>query len=90
MSLFKKRTSESPDTPVHQGPAEKTYGSKMPVVDANICNVCRACVYLCRNEVFDKSYHRSNPVVIHEDRCEDGCTLCADRCRPHAISFQDR
>lgn len=89
MSLFKKRSSELP-APVQPAVVEKTYGSKMPVVDVNVCNVCRACVYLCKNEVFDKSYHRSNPVVIREDRCEDGCTLCADRCRPHAISFVDR
>ncbi len=89
MSLFKKRSSEPP-APAQPVVVEKTYGSKMPVVDVNVCNVCRACVYLCKNEVFDKSYHRSNPVVIREDRCEDGCTLCADRCRPHAISFVDR
>lgn len=89
MSLFKKRYSEPP-APAQPAVVEKTYGSKMPVVDVNVCNVCRACVYLCKNEVFDKSYHRSNPVVIREDRCEDGCTLCADRCRPHAISFVDR
>lgn len=88
MGLFRRKEPVSPvlETAVQ----EKTYGAKIPVVDTNICNVCRACVYLCRNEVFDKSYHRSYPTVINEDRCEDGCTLCAERCKPNAITFQDR
>lgn len=90
MALFKKKPAAAPAPAEKPAAAEKTYGSKVPVVEPDRCTACRACLYLCKNGVFDKRPQLSYPGILNEDQCEDGCTLCADRCRTHAISFRTR
>ncbi|HZJ82528.1 MAG TPA: ATP-binding protein [Clostridia bacterium] len=59
---------------------------KIPVVDRELCNGCRACVEFCK---FNALAHINNQVMVFEDICHS-CGGCSIVCPQNAISEKDK
>lgn len=56
-----------------------------PVIDAEKCSECGACINKCSHGVYDKT--SSFPKVIYTEGCVDGCRGCQNLCPTGAISY---
>ncbi|MBL7066181.1 MAG: ferredoxin family protein [Anaerolineae bacterium] len=57
-----------------------------PMIAADLCNGCGLCLKLCTYDVLAPTSD-GKVEVVEPFKCVVGCSLCADICRPRAITF---
>jgi len=59
-----------------------------PIVSAELCDGCGACIQICPKEVFEKE---GSKVIVNEPfLCIVGCCFCKSACKPKAILMPNR
>lgn len=58
-----------------------------PTVLEDLCDGCMVCLKFCPYGVFDPDEKNEKVIVAHPFNCEVGCSMCALKCKPKAISF---
>lgn len=61
-----------------------------PTINYDACTGDRACIDLCRNDVFEWDEENQHPSVRNPLNCVIGCDSCAQICPVEAISFPSK
>jgi NAD-dependent dihydropyrimidine dehydrogenase PreA subunit len=60
-----------------------------PTVALDLCDGCGACLKFCSFDVY-RATPDGKVIVAEPFRCQVGCSMCANACPPHTISFPPR
>jgi CDP-4-dehydro-6-deoxyglucose reductase len=58
-----------------------------PTVLDDLCDGCMVCLKFCPYGVFEPDEKNEKVLVAHPLYCVVGCSMCALKCKPKAISF---
>jgi Pyruvate/2-oxoacid:ferredoxin oxidoreductase delta subunit len=58
-----------------------------PTLLKDLCDGCMMCLKFCPYGVFEPDEKNEKVLVVHPFYCEVGCSMCAVKCKPKAISF---
>ncbi len=59
-----------------------------PIIDADLCTNCNACMNFCTNDVFAQGEFTT--IVSNPYNCVVGCNACVHECPSGAIIFPDK
>ncbi len=58
-----------------------------PTIMEELCDGCKICLNFCSFGVYEYDEKTSKVKVTHPFNCQVGCSICALKCKPKAISF---
>jgi NAD-dependent dihydropyrimidine dehydrogenase PreA subunit len=58
-----------------------------PTIMEELCNGCKICLNFCSFGVYEYEEKTNKVKVANPFYCEVGCSICAVKCKPKAISF---
>ena len=58
-----------------------------PTILEDLCDGCQVCLQFCSFEVYEYDDKTNKVKVANPFNCQVGCSMCALKCKPKAISF---
>jgi NAD-dependent dihydropyrimidine dehydrogenase PreA subunit len=58
-----------------------------PTIMEELCDGCKLCLNFCSFGVYEYDEKTNKARVVNPFNCQVGCSICALKCRPKAISF---
>jgi Pyruvate/2-oxoacid:ferredoxin oxidoreductase delta subunit len=58
-----------------------------PTIMEELCDSCKVCLLFCSFGVYEYDEKANKVKVVNPLNCQVGCSICALKCKPKAISF---
>lgn len=58
-----------------------------PTIMDELCDGCKICLNFCSFGVYEYDEKTNKVIVANPFNCQVGCSICALKCKPRAISF---